>query len=114
MKSNGSGRSVSCIRRRSCVWWRVRCQRLRNLESKSRSARIHSSRCITRSRAGLHSWAGGLMSQVQESLIDQTQSAAKRLAKYESELAVGLVSRFTLKDGTEVSLRPIHPSDEPL
>jgi hypothetical protein len=54
------------------------------------------------------------MSQVQESLIDQTKSAAERPAKSESELAVGLVSRFTMKDGTDVSLRPIHPSDEPL
>jgi RimJ/RimL family protein N-acetyltransferase len=57
---------------------------------------------------------GGLTSQVQESLMDQTKSAAERPAKSESELAVGLVSRFTMKDGTEVSLRPIHPSDEPL
>jgi acetyltransferase len=54
------------------------------------------------------------MSQVQESLIDQTKSAAERPAKSESKLAVGLVSRFTMKDGTDVSLRPIHPGDEPL
>jgi len=54
------------------------------------------------------------MSQVQESLIDQTKSAAERPAKSESKLAAGLVSRFTMKDGTVVSLRPIHPSDEPL
>src|SRR5260370_1708545 len=114
MKNNGSGQSVSCIKRRSCAWCRVRWQHLRNLKSKSRSARIHSSKCILRSRASLYSWAGGLMSQVQESLIDQTKSAAERPAKSESKLAVGLVSRFTMKDGTDVLLRPIQPSDEAL
>lgn len=54
------------------------------------------------------------MSEVQESPIGQTKSATEGPAKSESELAVGLVSRFTMKDGTEVSLRPIHPGDEPL
>ena len=54
------------------------------------------------------------MSQMQESLIDVTQIAAEKSAKSESERAVALVSQFTLKDGTNVSLRPIHPGDEPL
>lgn len=53
------------------------------------------------------------MSQVQECLIDHTKSAAEMPGKSKLELAVGLVSRFTMKDGTEVSLRPIHPGDEP-
>jgi acetyltransferase len=54
------------------------------------------------------------MSQIQRSLIELAQTAAERPAKIESELAAGLVSQFTMKDGTEVSLRPIHPDDEPL
>jgi len=54
------------------------------------------------------------MSQIQENLIDLTQTAAERPAKSESELATGLVSQFTMKDGTDVSLRPIRPDDEPL
>ena len=48
------------------------------------------------------------MSQIQESLVDLMQTA-EWPAKSESELAVGLVSRFTMKDGTDISLRPIHP-----
>jgi hypothetical protein len=54
------------------------------------------------------------MSQSHESLIDLTQTAAQRPAKSESELAAGLISRFTMKDGTDVSLWPIRPDDEPL
>ena len=54
------------------------------------------------------------MSRIQENLIDLTQTTAERPAKSESELSAGLVSQFTMKDGTDVSLRPIHPSDEPL
>src|SRR5258708_4897577 len=54
------------------------------------------------------------MSQIHESLFDLTQTATVRPAKSKSELAAGLVSRFTMKDGTDVSLRPIHPGDEPL
>jgi len=55
----------------------------------------------------------GLMSQIQESLLDLTQTAAERPAKSESDVATGLVSQFTMKDGTDVSLRPIRPDDEP-
>jgi acetyltransferase len=54
------------------------------------------------------------MSRIQENLIDLTQTAAKKPAESESELAAGLVSQFTMKDGADVSLRPIHPDDEPL
>jgi acetyltransferase len=54
------------------------------------------------------------MNQVQESLIGLTQGAADKPAKSESALASGLVSQFTMKDGTDVSLRPIRPADEPL
>ena len=54
------------------------------------------------------------MSQIQESLIKPPQNAAKRPAKSESEPAAGLVSQFTMRDGTDVSLRPIRPDDEPL
>jgi acetyltransferase len=54
------------------------------------------------------------MSQIQENLIDLTQTAAERPAKSELELAAALVSQFTMKGGTDVSLRPIHPGDEPL
>jgi acetyltransferase len=54
------------------------------------------------------------MNQIQESLIHITQTAAERPGKSESEPAAGLVSQFTMKDGTEVSLRPIRPDDEPL
>jgi acetyltransferase len=53
------------------------------------------------------------MSQIQESLIKPTQTAPERLPKSESEPAAGLVSQFTMRDGTEVSLRPIRPDDEP-
>jgi acetyltransferase len=56
----------------------------------------------------------GFMNQIQESLIHITQTAAERPGKSESEPAAGLVSQFTMKDGTEVSLRPIRPDDEPL
>ena len=48
------------------------------------------------------------MSQIQESLLDLRQTAAERPAKSESDLAT-----FTMKDGTDVSLRPIRPDDEP-
>ena len=54
------------------------------------------------------------MSRIQENLIDLTQTTAERPAKIELELSAGLVSQFTMKDGTDVSLRPIHPDDEPL
>src|SRR6202035_2957749 len=54
------------------------------------------------------------MSRIQENLIDSTHTGAARPAKSESEPAAGLVSQFTMKDGTEVSLRPIRPDDEPL
>jgi acetyltransferase len=54
------------------------------------------------------------MSRIQENLIDLTQTTAERPAKSESKLSAGLVSQFTMKDGTDVSLRPIHPDDEPL
>jgi acetyltransferase len=56
----------------------------------------------------------GFMNQIQERLIRITQTAAERPGKSESEPAAGLVSQFTMKDGTEVSLRPIRPDDEPL
>src|SRR5260370_15246564 len=114
MKNDGSVQSVSCINARRSACCRVRWQHRGHFKSKSRSARIQSSKCILRSRASVYSWAGGLMSQVQESLIDQTKSAAERPAKSESKLAVGLVSRFTMKDGTDVLLRPIQPGDEAL
>lgn len=48
------------------------------------------------------------MSQIQESLLDLRQTAAERPAKSESDLAT-----CTMKDGTDVSLRPIRPDDEP-
>lgn len=51
------------------------------------------------------------MSQIQESLLDLTQTVAERPAKSASDLAT--VSQFTMKDGTDVSLRPIRPDDEP-
>jgi acetyltransferase len=54
------------------------------------------------------------MSRIQENLIDLTQTTAESPAKIESEVSAGLVSQFTMKDGTDVSLRPIHPDDEPL
>jgi acetyltransferase len=54
------------------------------------------------------------MSRIQENLIDLTQTTAERPAKSESKLSAGLVSQFTMKDGTDVSLRAIHPDDEPL
>src|SRR5713101_8752109 len=54
------------------------------------------------------------MSKIHEGLIDLTQTAADVPTKSETELVTGLVSRFTMKDGTDVSLRPIHPCDEPL
>ena len=54
------------------------------------------------------------MSQIQEGLIKLPPNAAKRPAKSESEPAAWLVSQFTMKDGTELSLRPICPDDEPL
>ncbi|MGA7929437.1 MAG: GNAT family N-acetyltransferase [Candidatus Sulfotelmatobacter sp.] len=54
------------------------------------------------------------MNEVQESLIVLTQSAAEKPANSESDLTAGLVSEFTMKDGTDVSLRPIRPADEPL
>lgn len=47
----------------------------------------------------------GFMNQIQESLIHITQTAAESSGKSESEPAAGLVSQFTMKDGTEVSLR---------
>jgi acetyltransferase len=53
------------------------------------------------------------MSQIQERLLDLKRTAAERPAKSESDLATGLVSQFTMKDGTDVSLRPIRPDDEP-
>ena len=56
----------------------------------------------------------GFMNQIQESLIHITQTAAERPGRSESEPAAGLASQFTMKDGTEVSLRPIRPDDEPL
>ena len=56
----------------------------------------------------------GFMNQIQENQIDLTQTSAERPAESGSELAAGLVSQFSMKDGTEVSLRPIHPGDEPL
>src|ERR1700730_8857686 len=56
----------------------------------------------------------GFMNQIQESLIHITQTTAERPAKSESKLSAGLVSQFTMKDGTDVSLRPIRPDDEPL
>jgi acetyltransferase len=54
------------------------------------------------------------MSQMQESLIPLTQIAAEKSGKFESEPAAWLISQFTMKDVTEVSLRPIRPDDEPL
>jgi acetyltransferase len=38
----------------------------------------------------------------------------EKLAKSESQIASCYVSQFTMKDGTEVTLRPIRPTDEPL
>jgi acetyltransferase len=54
------------------------------------------------------------MRRIQENLIDPTHTGAERPKKSESEPAAGFVSQFTMKDGTDVSLRPIHPEDEPL
>jgi acetyltransferase len=54
------------------------------------------------------------MSRIQENLIDLTHTTAERPAKSELELSAGLASQFTMKDGIDVSLRPIHPDDEPL
>jgi len=53
------------------------------------------------------------MSQIQEGLAKPTQGAPERPPKFELEPAAGLVSQFTMRDGTEVSLRPIRPDDEP-
>jgi acetyltransferase len=52
------------------------------------------------------------VSQMPESPIGAAQAAAERLTNSESELPP--VSQFTMKDGGEVSLRPIRPEDEAL
>jgi acetyltransferase len=53
------------------------------------------------------------MSQIQEG-PNLSQTEAEKPPKSESELAAGLDSQFTMRDGTDVSLRPIRPGDEPL
>jgi acetyltransferase len=52
------------------------------------------------------------MNQMPESLIDPAQAAAERPANSEAELPPA--SQFTMKDGGEVSLRPIRLDDEAL
>src|ERR1700686_2714974 len=53
------------------------------------------------------------MSQIYEHLVD-LRHATEKSAKPERELDAQFVSQFTMKDGAEVTLRPIRLDDEPL
>src|ERR1700680_3605689 len=52
------------------------------------------------------------MSLIQDNLVELTQTAAEKPQEW--DVAACFVSQFTMKDGTEVSLRLIRPEDEPL
>jgi acetyltransferase len=54
------------------------------------------------------------MSQIYENLVDLRHAATEKSAKPEREVAAQFVSRFTMKDGAEVTLRPIRLDDDPL
>jgi acetyltransferase len=54
------------------------------------------------------------MSQIREPLVGITQTATKNPTETGEQLAASLVSQFKMKDGTEVTLRPIRPDDESL
>jgi hypothetical protein len=54
------------------------------------------------------------MSQIQKHLVGLAQTATKKPVESGERLAASLVSRFKMKDGTEVALRPIRPDDESL
>ena len=54
------------------------------------------------------------MSQIRERLVGITQTATKNPTETGEQLAASLVSQFKMKDGTEVTLRPIRPDDESL
>src|ERR1700686_1729612 len=52
------------------------------------------------------------MSLIQDNLVELTQTAGEKPQEW--DVASCFVSQFTMKDGTEVSLRLIRPEDEPL
>ena len=54
------------------------------------------------------------MSQIQEHLVGLAQTATQKPLESGERLEASLVSQFKMKDGTEVTLRPIHPDDESL
>jgi acetyltransferase len=54
------------------------------------------------------------MSQNPEHLLDLAQGGTKKPAESGKKLERHLVSHFKMNDGTEVTLRPIRPDDEPL
>jgi len=54
------------------------------------------------------------MSQSEENLVDRRNSAAVTLTATTSQLAASSDRQFTMKDGTEVTLRSIRLADEPL
>jgi acetyltransferase len=54
------------------------------------------------------------MSQIREHLVGVAQTATKKPSESEEQLAANLASQFKMKNGTEVTLRPIHPDDESL
>jgi acetyltransferase len=56
----------------------------------------------------------GFMNQLQEHPVGVAQTATKKLVESEEQSAANLVSQFTMRDGTEVTLRLIRPDDESL
>jgi acetyltransferase len=54
------------------------------------------------------------MSQTEVNFVDLAQIAPQMPAESESEMTACFVSSFKMKDGMEVTLRPIRPTDEPL
>jgi|SRR5579863_1669681 len=54
------------------------------------------------------------MNRITENLVSLKQAAAETPAGAGPRPADGFVSQFTMKDGAEVTLRPIRPDDEPL
>src|SRR6202045_1783570 len=81
MKSNGRGRSVSCIKPRRCAWSPVHYQQHRSSRPGSRSARIHTSRMIARYMFTDILGRESFVRRTQGSLPEQTQTAAEKSAK---------------------------------
>src|SRR5260370_40765185 len=86
MKSNGSGRSVSCIKPRRCAWSRVHYQQHRRSKPGWRSARINASRMIAGYMSTDIPGRKSFASHMQGRLAEQTQTEVEESAKARAAL----------------------------